>query len=276
MPSHIWSQQTSHPGAMSLDQPTEFVKHQTVSRDAFLGGRLTLSQPRTGFRAGSDSVLLGAAVPAGCRSLLDLGAGVGAAGLVALAMGRAETADLVERDAATLALARDNVGANGLAEKAKILAIDILAKGAERRAAGLRDNAYDVVIANPPYFGAGQGTRAPDAARADARHMEEEALEAWAKCAASAARAGGTAIFIYPAQGLAALLGAFAPRFGDLTVLPLSSRPGEAATRVLLRGTKGSKAPLTLLAARAFHGAQGNGFAPEFDAILRGAAVLDW
>jgi tRNA1(Val) A37 N6-methylase TrmN6 len=276
MPSHIWSQQTSHPGAMSLDQPTEFVKHQTVTRDAFLGGRLTLSQPRTGFRAGTDSVLLGAAVPGGSRSLLDLGAGVGTAGLVALALGLAETTDLVERDEATLALTRDNVAANGLSEKAKVLAIDILAKAAERRAAGLLDNVYDTVIANPPYFGAGQGTRAPDATRADARHMGGEALDTWVKCAASAARADGKAIFIYPATGLAALLAAFDRRFGNLTVLPLSPRPGEAATRVIVRGAKGSRAPLTLLATRALHSAQGNGFAPEFDAILRGSAVLDW
>jgi tRNA1(Val) A37 N6-methylase TrmN6 len=276
MPSHIWSQQTSHPGAMSLDQPTEFVKHQTVTRDAFLGGRLTLSQPRTGFRAGTDSVLLGAAVPGGSRSLLDLGAGVGTAGLVALALGLAEKTDLVERDEATLALTRDNVAANALSEKAKVLAIDILAKAAERRAVGLLDNFYDTVIANPPYFGAGQGTRAPDAARGDARHMEGEALDIWVKCAASAARADGAAIFIYPATGLAAVLAAFDRRFGNLTVLPLSPRPGEAATRVIVRGVKGSRAPLTLLSSRALHGAQGNGFAPEFDAILRGAAVLDW
>ena len=65
-------------------------------------------------------------------------------------------------------------------------------------------------------------------------------------------------------------------RFRGLTVLPLSSRPGEPATRVIVRGMKGSRAPLVLLATRALHGTEGNGFAPEFDAILRGTAVLDW
>ena len=54
---------------MSLDQPAALVKHQTVTRDAFLGGRLTVSQPRHGFRAGLDSVLLGAAVVAGAQWL---------------------------------------------------------------------------------------------------------------------------------------------------------------------------------------------------------------
>lgn len=261
---------------MSLDQPADFVKHQTVTRDAFLGGRLTLSQPRKGFRAGTDSVVLGAAVPQGRRRLLDLGAGVGTAGLVALALERAEAVDLAERDEATLTLLRDNVATNGLASRANVLAVDILAKGAERRAIGLLDNVYDTVIANPPYFGAGQGTHSPDAARADARHMEAEALDAWVKCAASAGRADATAIFIYPASGLPALVAAFDRRFGALTVLPLAPRPGEAATRIIVRGIKGSRAPLTLMATRAFHGSQGNDFTPEFDAILRGNGVLDW
>lgn len=270
------SGKTSLPVAMSLDQPAQFVKHQTITRDAFLGGRLTLSQPRNGFRAGLDSVLPGAAVPAGTRNLLDLGAGVGTAGLSALAMRLAEKACLVERDEATLALARDNVDQNGLAGRADVLALDILAKGSDRRAAGLKDNAYDVVIANPPYFGAGQGTHAPDNARADARHMDADSLETWVKCAATAASASGTAIFIYPAEGLAALLAAFDRRFGGIVILPLCPRPRASSSRVLVRGTKGSRAPLKLLAARALHGDQGNGFAPEFDAILRGTAALDW
>ena len=70
---------------MSLDQPKDFVKHQTLTRDAFLGGRITVSQPRHGFRAGLDSVLLGAAIAADSTALLDLGCGVGTAALVALA-----------------------------------------------------------------------------------------------------------------------------------------------------------------------------------------------
>ena len=261
---------------MSLDQPTEFVKHQTVTSDAFLGGRLTVSQPRNGFRAGLDSVLLGAAVPAGTGQLLDLGAGVGTAGLVALALGRAGHADLAERDSATLVLARDNIAGNGLAGQAAAIGVDLLAAAPQRRAAGLADNAYDVVIANPPFFGEGQGTRAAEPARADARHMGEGALDGWVRCAAACAKAGGTAIFIYPAPGLTELLGTFTRRFGAIHVLPLTPRPDQPASRVLVRGIKGSRAPLTLLASRALHGPDGHGFAPAFDAILRGTAALDW
>ena len=64
---------------MSLDHATSIVKYQTATRDAFLGGTLTVAQPAKGFRAGLDSVLLGAAVGPGRGTMLDLGAGVGTA-----------------------------------------------------------------------------------------------------------------------------------------------------------------------------------------------------
>jgi hypothetical protein len=50
--------------------------------DRFLGGRLTITQPKKGFRAGHDTVLLAATVPAEAGShCLELGAGTGVASL---------------------------------------------------------------------------------------------------------------------------------------------------------------------------------------------------
>jgi hypothetical protein len=51
---------------------------EELTTDAFLGGRLTVRQPRAGYRAGVDPVLLAAAVPARAgEAVLDLGAGPG-------------------------------------------------------------------------------------------------------------------------------------------------------------------------------------------------------
>ncbi|MBF0681036.1 MAG: methyltransferase [Devosia sp.] len=235
-----------------------------------------MSQPSHGFRAGLDSVLLGAAIGRDTRNLLDLGAGVGTASLVSLSLGLTGTATMVERHDDTAHLARRNIDENGLACRANVLGVDILEKPALRREAGLLDNYYDAIIANPPFFGAGQGTLAPNDSRADARHMPADKLETWLRCAAGAAKAGGEIIFIYPAAGLAALLAAFTPRFGAITILPLTPRPNQPASRILVRGIKGSRAPLTLLASRPLHGAEDRAFAPAFDAIFRGAGVLDW
>ena len=261
---------------MSLDQPNAFVKHQTLTRDAFLGGRITVSQPRHGFRAGLDSVLLGAAVAPDSMGLLDLGCGVGTAALVALAHNPALTATLLDQNAEMLALAKINAEANEFAARVTLIEADVAGRGATRRAAGLRDNGYTTVIANPPFFDANGGTLAANDARADARHMSTESLDLWVKTAAGAAAAGAEIIFIYPIESLSPLLSAFTARFGAITILPLGPRDGEPVTRMLIRAIKGSRAPLTMLASRALHESEGRAFTPQFDAILRGTARLDW
>jgi len=260
---------------MSLDQPVSFVKHQTLTRDAFLGGRLTVSQPRNGFRAGLDSVLLGASLRPGSRCVLDLGAGVGTAALVALTHNDQASATLVERDDAVAAIARENIAANGMAERAHAITLDVTAKGADRAAAGLHADHYESVIANPPYFDSASGTLAA-AERSGARHMSAQTLDLWVRTAATSAAPEGEVIFIYPAAGLPALLSAFSQRFGAVTVLPLVSRAGDAASRVLVRAIKGSRAPLTLLASRVLHEDASRAFTPQFEAVFRGNARLNW
>jgi tRNA1(Val) A37 N6-methylase TrmN6 len=260
---------------MSLDQATDFVKQQSLTQDAFLGGRLNLSQPRQGFRAGLDSVLLGAAVDRGSASLLDLGAGVGTAGLVALTLNPGLVGTLAERDPAVAALAQANVVANGFETRARVAEVDITARGLTRVNAGLLPDSFGTVIANPPFFDPARGT-APASARGAARHMTPESLDLWVKTAASTASPDGEIIFIYPAEGLPVLLASFAARFGAISVLPLVPRDGEPASRILIRGIKGSRAPTRLLASRTLHLAEERGFQPAFDAIFQGTGRLDW
>lgn len=261
---------------MSLDQPSEFVKHQTLTHDAFLGGRLTVTQPRAGFRAGLDSVLLGAAVSPNSANLLDLGAGVGTASLVSLSHNPGCRATLVDDNAEMLAHAAANTQANCFGDRVTIIALDVAAKGAVRKAAGLESDHFDAVIANPPFFDGDAGTLAQDAGRAASRHMGAHMLDLWVKTAAASAAPGGEIIFIYPLVSLSPLLAAFEQRFGAITILPLSPRAGQPINRILIRAIKGSRAPLTMLAGRALHGAEGRGFTAEFDVIFRGEARLVW
>ena len=186
---------------MSLDQPNDFVKHQTLTRDAFLGGRLVVSQPGHGFRAGVDSVILGAAVNPASTRLLDMGAGVGVAGMVAMADLPQLKADLVEIDEETLGITHINLRDNSLADRARAFLVDVTAKGSERAAAGVEADAYTSVIANPPYFGS-NGTISPKAGRATARHMDAEQLALWVRAAAMHAAPGGEIIFVHVAQVL--------------------------------------------------------------------------
>lgn len=258
---------------MSVNQPPEFVKRQRQDADAFLGGKLSIAQPEKGFRAGLDSVLLGASLPQGTRQLLDLGAGAGVAALCAMAHEEGLEATMVENNAEMAMLAAANVEANSFTHRATILKISATATGAERKALGLGTDSFDVVIANPPYFDA--GTHAPDPARAAARHTDGE-VSGWVRTAVSCAHAKGDVIFIHVAQALPQLLAAFNSRTGAITVLPIAPRPGMAASRVLVRGRKGSKAPMALLPPLIVHGETGSEYAEPVRSILRGETRLDW
>jgi tRNA1(Val) A37 N6-methylase TrmN6 len=260
---------------MSLAHTGEIVKRTDVTHDAFLGGRLTITQPAKGFRAGLDSVLLGAAVGHTAGAVLDLGAGAGTAALVALVHHPGLTATLVEADPEVAALASANIAVNKMGKRAGVLTLDVTASGRARASAGLRADTFVSVIANPPFFATGSGTRA-SARGGAARQMTADQLDLWVKTAATHAAPGGEVTFIHTAEALPALLQSFTARFGALTVLPLVPREGEAANRVLVRGIKGSRAPLTLLASRALHTPAGRQFRPEFEAIFRGQDRLHW
>src|SRR5262249_3695089 len=88
--------------------------------DAFLGGALRILQPKSGYRAGIDALLLAASAGAQGQ-VLDVGAGVGLVGL-ALARRLVEARVLlVERDPGLAELARSNIERNGLGERVRVL-----------------------------------------------------------------------------------------------------------------------------------------------------------
>src|SRR5882757_7062816 len=77
------------------------------TEDAFLGGQLRLRQPKSGHRAGHDAMLLAAATSARpADRVVDLGAGVGAAGFAVARRVAGIKLVLVEIDAALAGLAR--------------------------------------------------------------------------------------------------------------------------------------------------------------------------
>lgn len=222
----------------------------SVSDDAFLGGRLNILQPLKGYRAGLDAVMLAAAVRGRGGSpfrVLDVGAGVGTAGLSVAWRCPEATVVLLEREPDLVALARENIARNGLGERVSVVEADIRrVASADLAALGADEGQFDQVIANPPYHTEGAGTSARNALKAAAHAMPEAGLEDWCRFLARMARPGGDALIVHKTEALPDLLEALKGRFGALSALPLHSHEGEAASRILLRGCKGSKAPFRL------------------------------
>jgi tRNA1(Val) A37 N6-methylase TrmN6 len=244
------------------------------SIDAFLGGRINVVQPRGGHRAGSDVVFLAASVPAkrGERAL-DVGAGVGVAGLCLLAREPGLAVTAVEIDAELCALATKNAEQNGFAANFTIIRADITGSATSHREAGLLREGYDHVIANPPYYDEGAVGAAPDKARVAAHVMGRDGLVAWVRFLTTYATPKGRLTLIHRPECLRELLALLGGRFGELAIFPLFPKQGEAASRIIVQGRKGSRAGVKLLPGLVLHEADGR-YSNEAEAVLRGGAAL--
>jgi tRNA1(Val) A37 N6-methylase TrmN6 len=248
---------------------------EELTTDAFLGGRLTVRQPKAGYRAGVDPVLLAAAVPARAgQAVLELGCG---AGVASLCLGRRVPGVAlagIEVQADYAALARENAAANGIA-------FEVAEGDLARMPAGLRARSFDHVLANPPYFRRATGTPARDAGR-EAAFGEATPLSAWVEAGMRRLRPGGRLTLIQLAERLPDLVAAFEGRQAALALLPVAPRAGREATRVILAAVKGGRAAFRLLPPLILHdGAahlrDGEDYAAPVRAVLRDAAPLpDW
>jgi len=116
-------------------------------------------------------VLLAAAAGAPARKIVDVGAGVGAVALALLKRWPRAQADLLEIDPTMAGLAEDNARLNSLSERVRIFAGDLF-DATQLGAAGLNRGEADLVVTNPPFFGAGAVRASPDPTRARAHCCE--------------------------------------------------------------------------------------------------------
>lgn len=218
-----------------------------VTEDAILNGRLRLLQPKRGHRFGHDAVLLAASVCAKRKDhAVEFGSGVGAASLALLARVKDIKVTLVEIDPVLAELATQNIARNGFAPSARAVVMDAGAPARTFAAKGLAPGSADHVFMNPPF---NDETRpSPDRMRKRAHVAPGKLLSNWIGAATRLLRAQGGLTVIWRADGLADVLAALSKNYGAISVLQVHGKDGEAAIRVIVRATKGGRAPLTLRA----------------------------
>ncbi len=246
------------------------------SVDAFHRGAFQVVQPQKGghHRAGIDAMLVAACIPDGFAGrVADLGSGPGAAGLAVLSRCANAHCAFFERDPVMLEAAQltlDHAANAELSARSRLHAADVTASASERREAGLDDNAFDAVIANPP-FNDPRDRRSPDSARVGAHVMSDGMLDAWVRTASAILKPSGMVAFIVRPVSLPEVLSVFDKRFGGLGLRFVHPRPGEPAIRMLVTGIKGSRARLQVLAPLTLHAAGSDGtLLPQADALVNG------
>ena len=241
--------------------------------DAFLGGRVQLWQPRRGYRAGIDPVLLAAAVPARPgETALDLGCGVGAAALCLAARVDGVKVTGVEVQPAYADLARRNAAENGLA-------LEVIAADLRELPADLRQRQFHHVLMNPPYFDRSRGTGSDDMGR-DIAFGGDTALGDWLDVGIRRLAPKGHLTLIQHISRLPEVLAGIGDRLGSVAVCPLVPRTGRPPDRFLLRGILAGRAAFRMTAGLLIHdGAAHDGdresYAEDIGRVLRDGYKLD-
>ncbi len=247
---------------------------ENLTRDAFLGGRLHLWQPRDGYRAGIDSVLLAAGVSAiSGQSILDLGCGVGAASLCLATRVKGLSITGVDRQAEYVHLARRN------SSEADI-PMDIIEADIAKLPAESRKNQFDHVIANPPYFKKGCRKVAANSSK-EVALSESTSLQVWLEVAARRIVPKGYFFLIHRSERLPDLLRALPRKMGSVEIRPIAPRFGKSANLILMRARKGGRSPFRLHTPLVLHEGEkhthdAESFCDDAQDILRRGEALVW
>ena len=188
--------------------------------------------------------------------MLELGCGAGAAILCLMTRVAGLEATGVEMQAPYADLARHNAKANGLALEVVTARIEALPKALSARA-------FDHVIANPPYFDANSVTSPKNASKEIAHEAPAEMLALWVDVARRRLRPAGQLTLIHRVEALPRLLAALEGPFGDISVIPITSRRDRASERVILRARKGRRGPMSLQAPLVMHHGKCHGAADD-------------
>lgn len=160
---------------------------------------IRLKERKDSLRFGTDALLLFSYLRgkvSACAA--ELGAGSGAVSLLAAKAGKLAHCDCIELNPDLCTLCRENIEINELKNKLTVI---------ERDCRKLdKDEVYDFVFFNPPYFKPGSGKKNPGEIKNGARHAAEGDIGDFCRAAADIVKFGGSVYVVYRPERLSELL----------------------------------------------------------------------
>lgn len=237
-----------------------------------LNKRVALYQAPEGFRTSMDSVMLAAACPAKPKdSILDLGCGVGSAGLCVLHRVEETTLTGIEIQNDHVDISKMNAVTNNFEGRANFICDDIK---------NVQLKTFNHVICNPPYMNAGTHLQSPSYAKAQAMgHTDKDNnLQDWVSCAHKHIKGQGSLTMIHDAGHVDNIIHALygksgGKRFGAVEIIPIFSRKIAPAKRVIIRAYKHKKTNASILSGIVMHKDDGT-YTKDAEDVLRHALPL--
>lgn len=154
----------------------------------------TIAQRRRGHRHSTDDLLTGWYAAEKCvdpARILDLGAGIGTVGLLALWRSPRATLTSVEAQELSFALLAKNIEKNGLRDRVRAIHGDL-------RHVHFEGETFDLVTGSPPYFDPGAGVIPSDSQKAHARFELRGDVSDYCVAARAALARGGRFVLCFP------------------------------------------------------------------------------
>ncbi len=223
-------------------------KDPSCTRLTLLNGRVKLLQPSIGYRVGIDPVFLAASVPHTCRKLLDVGSGIGSASFCALSrIPNCQTTN-IEIVPELNNIAKTNAKSNQWTDRTTFIDGDIL-----QPINCLKDQRFDCIISNPPFFDSAQSNPSTNKLKANARHLPPDMLQKWLNACLKLASTHTMLVFIMRPAMLETALQCLNHKAGAIEIMPLWPRVGRSAQLIIVRAIKGRKTPLQLMHGLVLH-----------------------
>ena len=231
------------------------------TEDYLLDKKVRIFQPVDGYRAAIDAVILSSMVhkvKSGDK-ILDLGSGTGAISLCLAHRFPAAEITGLEIQPQLVELSTMSAAANGF-DKLRFENCDI------RKPPVKLFNGFNHLVTNPPY--AADDMPSPNAGKALAHNFQDFDLEKWLLTALKFLRPLGWIYIINRTAAIDEILSVLHGRAGAITVLPLFSKAGQEAKRVIVCARKGDKSPSRILPGLTVHDADGQ-YTSEAQLLLR-------
>ena len=243
------------------------------TKDSFLGGGIRIWQPKKGYRAGIDPILLAASVNVSAgQKVLDLGCGVGTA---SFAIGyRVKNVELygVEIQKVFADLADLNSKENGIE-------FQVECNNISKLSSNITSKNFDHVIANPPYFDRKSSVRGINVSK-EKSFGDTRPISEWLKVAAKRAKPKGFVHFIVRSDRLMEIFTNMPNSLGSLVITPVISRKNENAKLTILHAKKNGRAGFIISSPIVLHPLKSDSrekYVPEVDKVLRnGASLINW
>lgn len=237
------------------------------SEDYLLNRRIKIFQPQEGYRAAIDAVFLASMidtkkVKTGMK-ILDVGSGTGAVSLCLAYRLKDKKPEIIGLEIQEELQKLSNLSAvsNGFDYLCYELC-DIREKNNDK--AGV----FDFVVTNPPY--SDHDMPSPNESKKQAHNMENFDLSKWLSACLKMLKPKGNIALINRTEALNEILMTMHNKAGNIQILPLYSKEGQSAKRILILAEKGSRAPTKILPPLYTHDKEGN-YSKEAEKILRQA-----